>query len=328
MRVLVFLIVTFLFPVAAMSEELTLHDILQRPELGPTECTLTRNISLTSGVQFNAGQKMVILEYREDQVLLINLDGRTAFTVDYDDTDILDISRSIFSKLTPKQRSLTMEKVLQSPELWPYKVKQLISTYYSSSKNPRGLELYLTDVNDHSLLLTQPDHSFSSEYPFVYTDFFVRARENLESGAPGRLLEDLQGKLIDAVTGKQFQIDPAVRYIIIYRGAQWCPGTRKLTPEVIKLYKEIKQNNPEYELVYVPAEKSSLELQKYAAEMNFPWPVVAFHSADELAVVPQNNVYIPAIGMADIYGNTLIDMSKHNNITALEILKTKIFGQE
>lgn len=49
-------------------------------------------------------------------------DGRTWFAAEPDETDVLDVARAAYAKLTPKQRELTCPMLVQRKELWPYQV--------------------------------------------------------------------------------------------------------------------------------------------------------------------------------------------------------------
>lgn len=117
---------------------------------------------------------------------------------------------------------------------------------------------------------------------------------------------------------------------MVYVGAQWCPWSRKFTPELINFYNEVITENPEYEVVYIPGERSNSELMQYSKEMNFPWPILRFDAKDRIAVLKTiiTRSTIPALGLADIYGVNILDMSEYSHGAVLNKVYANIQEKE
>ena len=93
---------------------------------------------------------------------------------------------------------------------------------------------------------------------------------------------------------------------------------------MLNLYKEMKPKHPEFEIIYVPVEKSAAELQLYAKELDFPWPAVDFNKKKQLAVLAWilGHSSTPELGVFDRYGNIVIDPAKVDRDEALKQLAT------
>lgn len=89
---------------------------------------------------------------------------------------------------------------------------------------------------------------------------------------------DLKGKLVELKSNvvqpvKDFTLD-RTKYIAFYCGAGWCGPCHQFTPKLVKFYKEMKPNHPNFEVVFVSEDKSALEMRNYMVEMSMPFPAV------------------------------------------------------
>jgi len=100
------------------------------------------------------------------------------------------------------------------------------------------------------------------------TDWLAQARKFVEdkNGAPSRVIGELEGKLVNSVTGKPDSLDAASqpRYLVLYRGSSTCAITRKFTPTLVKYYNEMKPKHPEFEIARV----SAIDLVDYQARVS------------------------------------------------------------
>jgi hypothetical protein len=309
----------------ARAESLTYRDLLKKPDLRPTQCALKKPLEFQSGLRVKAGQKLDILEFNPNEIVLAQ--GRASFGVSPDDTDVMSVAEAAVNALTPKQRSLTVAEAMKRPELWPYKLHLKDSFDIGRQRFKKGDVVYLMAIEKGELVVVPPSFSLHTELKPEDTDFLEQARQYVETGAPGRVVEELKGKLVNGQTGQPQPVDPkTIKYYVIYHGARWCPYTQKFTPQLLKLYNEMKQKHPEYEVIYFPAEKSAAELQTYAKEMNFPWPVVTFNQKEKLAVFAHilGRSSTPELGVVDQYGNIILDNAELDRDTALLRLKKMI----
>lgn len=69
------------------------------------------------------------------------------------------------------------------------------------------------------------------------------------------------------------------KYVALYFSAHWCPPCRAFTPKLVEWYKGFKATHPDFELVFVSADRSAADMENYIKEAGMPWPAVAFDKA-------------------------------------------------
>jgi hypothetical protein len=327
MRALTVFLAIGLMSSMAAAEELTWPELVKRAELRPAQCSVKKAMQFERGASVKAGQKLNIVEFQPAQLVLSTLDGRVTFEAAPADTDVLEVANAEYAKLTPAQRALTYDALLKRPDLWPASVK-LNATFSlgGSRRANKGDTVYLMTVQKGELVVCPSQFDMHFEVPPDATDILVFARKYVDEkdGAPGRLVQELDGKLINAATGGPMPLkaDAMPRYYVIYHAARWCPYTQKFTPGLLKFYKDMKPKHPEFEVIYVPVEKSAAELQTYAKEIGFPWPAVDFNKKNQLAVLAWTLGHSPTpeLGVYDRYGNIVIDPATVDRDTALKQL--------
>lgn len=315
-----------LLAAAVSAQELTWPQLLQKREFQPAQCTLKKSLEFQSGKSVKAGQTLNILEMHPDEIVLGTIDGRMSFGVKPADTDALAVANAAYAKLTPKQRELTYAVILKHPELWPWSLKLTDSFDLGGRRWRKGDTFYLMSVKQGKLVVVPPTFNLHTELDPQDTDILSYARKYVDdtNNAPGRLALELQGKLVNAATGAAAPLNTNAmpRYYIIYHAARWCPYTQKFTPGLLDLYQQMKPRHPEFEVIYVPVEKSAAELQLYAKELNFPWPAVDFNKKEQLAVLAGvlGRSSTPELGVFDRFGNTVIDPATVDRDSALKQL--------
>jgi len=326
MKIINLLLAICLTTTLAAAQELTWTQLLQQPEFQPKQCALKKSLEFQSGKSVKAGQTLDILELHPDEIVLGTTDGRLSFGVKPAETDALAVANVAYASLTPKQRALTYAALLKRPDLWPWSLKLTDSFDVGGRRWHKGDTVYLMTVKRGELVVVPAAFNLHFELKPQDTDILAYARKYVDAkdGAPGRLVEELQGKLVNAATGAPDPLNTNAppRYFVIYHAARWCPYTQKFTPQLLALYKEMKPKHPDFEVIYVPAEKSAAELQLYAKEMDFPWPAVEFRQKQKSSVLAGilGQSSTPELGVLDRYGNVIIDNGAIDRDTALKQL--------
>jgi len=94
----------------------------------------------------------------------------------------------------------------------------------------------------------------------------------------------------------------------LYFSAHWCPPCRKFTPQLVAYYNQIAHDHPEFEIIFVSADKSAEDMATYMRESGMPWPAIEY---GKLANVPALQKYagkgIPDLVVVDASGKVLAD---------------------
>lgn len=308
----------------ATAQELTWAELLKRPEHWPKECAMKKSFEFQSGKSLKVGQKVTVLEMSPNEIVIGSLDGKISFGTKPTDTDALAVANAAYAKLTPKQRELTYAAILKRTDLWPWSVKLTEAFDVGRKRFNKGDTVYLMNVKKDQLVVVPPTFDQHFELNPDDTDILSYARKYVDdpASAPGRLNDDLRGKLINAATGAAAPLSTNAppKYYVIYHGARWCPYTQKFTPDLLALYQEMKPKRADFEVIYIPAEKSAAELQQYAKEVDFPWPAVAFQQKQKTVVLAGilGRTSLPEFWVLDRYGNVVVENLKQDRDAALK----------
>lgn len=327
MKISNLILVLCLFAAVAVAEDLTWPQLVQKPEVWPAQCAINRAIKFQSGASVPSGQKVTVLEVQPQRVLVTTADGRLRFSVKPEDTDLLALANAAWSQLTPAQRGLTYASLLQRQELWPYRVALTATVELNGGSialHP-GDKVILIGVEQGQLLVGSEKLNTSFDVEPRQTDLLAQARKYVAGpdGAPGRIAEELQGKLMNPVTGSPATLDAKTppRYVAFYRGAGWCPPCREFSPKLLKTYSDLKAKHPDFELVFLSADHSVAEMQKYVKEEGFPWLAVTADRVKELNLVtPHFGQTIPQLVVMDAHGKVIINTDQMDRDTALKQL--------
>ena len=95
---------------------------------------------------------------------------------------------------------------------------------------------------------------------------------------PTSIRDVLKGDLVYWKNGTPAHYDDGAlekkQVFALYFSAHWCGPCRKFTPKLVDFYNRIAPQHPEFEIVFVSADKSLFAMEKYLSEM--PWPAVEF----------------------------------------------------
>lgn len=309
----------------AVAAELNWSDLVRRPELWPTRCTLNRPVQLQRGGGVRAGQTVDVIEIHPNEVVVAIPETNVSFGVKPESTDVLAVATETWNTLTSAQRQLTYAALLQRKELWPYRVALAASFQLSGGMRvERGDRVVLMGMEGRRLLVLSERLRTTFNVEPQQTDLMAQARALVQNGqaVPGRLISELEGKLVGSVTGVPAPFDPddLPRYIVLYRGSNTCPITRRFTPTLLGFYKDMKPKHPEFEVIYVRADNSVAEMQRFAKEMGFSWRAV--NGAHELPLFGRTfGSKLPQILVMDRSGNVLANGTQATAPAALKQLQ-------
>ena len=190
----------------ANAQDLTLAELASRPEFLPNQCSLTKPVMVERHV-LSPGQKLTVKSLRGKNVELWTPDGGNTFETKADVTDVLAVAQETWKKLTPEQRSLTYAQLLQSKELWPYRVTVNVKLSPLAMPYADGIDvgdsLVLKGVEGSQILVVSEKMKMTFPLEPRDTDILDSARKLVENpdAFPGRITEDLAGNLINPGTG-------------------------------------------------------------------------------------------------------------------------------
>jgi nucleoredoxin len=100
----------------------------------------------------------------------------------------------------------------------------------------------------------------------------------------------------------------------IYFSAHWCPPCRKFTPQLVEYYNKVTREHPEFEIIFVSADKSVEAMTGYMRDTGMPWPAVDYAKVSSMAGL---NKYagsgIPDLVIVDGTGKVLADSYVNGN---------------
>ncbi len=326
----------FSLGVIAFAEDLTWQELAQRPELWPARCTVKQAIKFEGGASVQAGQVVDVLDFKGNEAELETTDGRVNFAAEPDETDVLDVARAAYAKLTPKQRALTYPLIVQQKDLWPYRVTITKSFSLAPGKIVQvGDQVLVKDIQPGKVDVVSEKLNARFGVALPATDVMAQARKFVEDDqagprllamqraaeeklaaeqkaqadkikAEGRVALELEGKLINSITGQREPLDTnsLPRYIVFLRGQSTCPITRRFAPTVIKYCAEMKPKHPEFELVYLTIEDLP-ETEKFAKELGFSWRTVTYENTTMPCVNPYIDGRIPQLIVMNRDGKVL-----------------------
>ena len=65
----------------------------------------------------------------------------------------------------------------------------------------------------------------------------------------------------------------------LYFSAHWCPPCRSFTPQLAKIYKEIKDSGKDFEVIFISSDRSEKDFKEYHKDM--PWLAIPYNNEDE-----------------------------------------------
>jgi hypothetical protein len=336
---------------ASAAGELTWQELARRPELWPAQVTVKVAMKFQGGATVQPGQKANVVEIKADEIDLVTTDGKMNFAADPGETDVLALAGEAYAKLTPKQRELTYASIVQQKDLWPYRVTITRSFNLAPGKDVQiGDQVLVKDIQPGKVDVVSEKLNARFAAAMPATDLMAQARrfvEDAQAGprllamqkmaeekvaaeqkalgekikAEGRVVAELEGKLINSQTGQPEPLDTKSlpKYLVFLRGQSSCPITRRFAPTFIKYCTEMKPKHPEFEVIYLTIEDMP-ETEKFAKELGFNWRTVTYENTTMPSVNPSIDGRIPQLIVMDRNGRILANGVQNDAPVALKQL--------
>jgi nucleoredoxin len=129
-------------------------------------------------------------------------------------------------------------------------------------------------------------------------------------GGVNALYESVKGDLVrfhnGALVPEETEEMAGKKLIALYFSAHWCPPCRKFTPNLVEFYNRVAPSHPEFEIIFVSADRSAFGMQTYMRETNMPWPAIDYA---RIAAKAEINKYagsaIPCLVLVDATGKVI-----------------------
>jgi hypothetical protein len=313
MKTFVLILTAGLLVVTASAQELSWSQLLQHPELWPAQCHLKKAFDFQSGASVEAGAIVDVLEIHAKQVEVGTTTGKGfAFDVNPEDTDVLEMTRAVYAKLTPKQRALTYAKIFQDRNLWPYRLTLKDTLDLGSGRRvSKGDPVIWRGLKGDRLTVGSEKYDTQFEVDPQETDLMEQARKYIErpDGAPSRMVVELQPNLINAATGQPdpLNTNSLPRYFAFIRAANFCPMSQRFMLQLVKFYDDMKLKHPDFEVIYLSCDGKLPAMEKFAQDNGFSWPTVTYQRSGYLfELIPHFQPLMPQFTVMDQRGEVLI----------------------
>lgn len=132
----------------------------------------------------------------------------------------------------------------------------------------------------------EQDRQLSTLYQARQTEARTQAATAPPAGE-GRILDSLKSKLVRCHDGIIARADGAEletkKFVALYYSAHWCGPCRKFTPQLVDYYNRMTEVHPDFELIFVSADRSRFGWETYIRETKMPWLAIDY---DQLAELP------------------------------------------
>jgi nucleoredoxin len=117
----------------------------------------------------------------------------------------------------------------------------------------------------------------------------ARSRPATPQPAGTLLLDSLKQKLVrchDGVTSRADGSELEKKKLIgLYYSAHWCGPCRKFTPQLVEYYNRVAPAHPEFEIIFVSADRSRFAWETYIQETKMPWLAIDYDQLADMAGV-------------------------------------------
>lgn len=230
----------------------------------------------------------------------------------------------------------TLEQLVADPQLWPKEVTVTAATKATVIKDGRPAGVMLIGAGKQMIVTGIAADGVAGKLGGA-TVKVAADKTNLLAGGGGAgipvadvaaprptagprpaMQRRLSGKLVKLGGGGLQPVEDArldgVKYYALYFSASWCGPCRQFTPGFVKFYREMKAKHPEFEVVFVSADRSAGDMAGYMKKDGMPWLAVKY---DLVRTLPEIQRYsgpgIPCLVLVDAGGRVLSDSYDGDN---------------
>ena len=109
------------------------------------------------------------------------------------------------------------------------------------------------------------------------------------------------------------------KLIGLYFSASWCGPCRKFTPKLVAYYNSIVSAHPEFEILFVSADKTPAAMEGYMRDFQMPWPALSYDKVmGNEALRKYAGSGIPCLVVVDENGRVMFDTFSGSNFRGPE----------
>jgi nucleoredoxin len=146
-----------------------------------------------------------------------------------------------------------------------------------------------TDVAARRAAQIEQDRNLNTLYQAQQAQAAKAAAARPPTGQP--VLEALKEKLVQCRDGTISHADGAElekkKLVALYYSAHWCAPCRKFTPQLVDYYNRVAPEHPEFEIIFVSADRSRFGWETYLRETKMPWPAIDYDQLGGMAGLNQ-----------------------------------------
>jgi nucleoredoxin len=154
----------------------------------------------------------------------------------------------------------------------------------------------------------------SRKFDTLYQDQLARARARAPLGTetPNALADHFKGDLVSWKNGGLVHFDDEAlakkKIVALYFSADWCAPCRKFTPQLVEFYNRVAPQHPEFDIVFVSHDRSSLSMETYMRDAKMPWPAIDFGKLPSKETLKKYaGQSIPCLVLLDASGKVISD---------------------
>lgn len=73
----------------------------------------------------------------------------------------------------------------------------------------------------------------------------------------------------------------SIRYYVLFYGASWNAPSRQFATKLVKYYKKMKPEHPDFEVIFISSDKSANEMVNFMKKDEMPWPTIQYEALDD-----------------------------------------------
>lgn len=135
---------------------------------------------------------------------------------------------------------------------------------------------------------------------------------------PSIMQRRLAGKLVRLQGSNLQTVDAAtlggVKYYALYYSASWCGPCKQFTPELVRDYRQLKAQYPQFEVVFISGDHNAGAMRDYMREDRMAWPALNYEARSGAAeLMRYGGPGIPCLVLVDDKGAVLSDSFENGN---------------